>query len=192
MTQNLVTDKRILRTRQALTTAFLSLSEEMPVTDISVHAIVTKAGYSRGAFYKHYNTKQDFLLALLNTEAEIFIQKSCRVFTDHGASYEKKLHDAGMDLFTNIYNHRQLYKLIFTDALFFDSRNTFFKVIREGVMNLYQNSSYQTSAITQPELYIYANTGWYFSIIDWWISQDFELSPKAVWEFEYAYKHRSL
>ncbi len=185
-------DRRMTRTSQALKEAFLKLAESHTVASITINDIACSAGYSRGAFYKQYRNKQDFLHSIVLNEAEIYIEKSCRIFTNPDSTYEKTLENAGIDLFTNIYINRQVYRLIFTDTLFPDSRNLFCQTVRQGVMELFTDSEYNDASYVHPDLYICANSSWYFSVIDWWIEHDFELSPTSIYEQQYFCKHKRL
>lgn len=54
-------DRRIRRTRAALTDAFLELVVERPYDDIAVGHIIERAGVGRSTFYQHYANKEDIL-----------------------------------------------------------------------------------------------------------------------------------
>ena len=61
MTQDLATDRRILRTRLAIHAAFVSLVKEKGFDALSVKDITTRANINRGTFYLHYTDKYDLL-----------------------------------------------------------------------------------------------------------------------------------
>lgn len=61
-------DRRIVRTRQAIREAFISLIEEKGFDALSVKDIAAKANINRGTFYLHYQDKFDLLE---QTEAEL-------------------------------------------------------------------------------------------------------------------------
>jgi AcrR family transcriptional regulator len=56
------TDRRILRTRQALRRALLALMEEKDYSLITVEEITDRADLGRTTFYLHYKDKEDLLL----------------------------------------------------------------------------------------------------------------------------------
>ena len=61
MTKAIVEDRRIRRTRSALTDAFLALVVERPYDDIAIGDIVEHAGVGRSTFYQHFANKEDLL-----------------------------------------------------------------------------------------------------------------------------------
>lgn len=68
MTADPAIDRRIVRTKQAIREAFISLLEEKGFDALSVKDIATKANINRGTFYLHYLDKYDLLE---QTEAEV-------------------------------------------------------------------------------------------------------------------------
>ena len=56
-----IVDRRVLRTRELLEQALLSLIKEKPFDSISVQDIVRRANVGRATFYLHYDSKEDLL-----------------------------------------------------------------------------------------------------------------------------------
>lgn len=54
-------DRRVRRTRTALTETFLELVVERPYDDIAVGDIIERAGVGRSTFYQHFANKEDLL-----------------------------------------------------------------------------------------------------------------------------------
>lgn len=72
------TDRRILKTQQELLDAFVSLSKEKEINDVSVSELTKRAGISRATFYLHYKDPDDMLQQLsqqLLTELVKMIEK---------------------------------------------------------------------------------------------------------------------
>ena len=61
MTQDLATDRRILRTRLAIQAAFVDLVKEKGFDALSITDITARANINRGTFYLHYSDKYDLL-----------------------------------------------------------------------------------------------------------------------------------
>jgi AcrR family transcriptional regulator len=59
-------DKRILRTRQWLSKAFLELLEEKGLQKMTVQDITDRANVNRATFYAHYEDKYDLFNAILD------------------------------------------------------------------------------------------------------------------------------
>lgn len=55
------TDKRIIKTKKAITTAFMELSLEKDMRKITVSDIAERAVINRSTFYLHYNDTKDVL-----------------------------------------------------------------------------------------------------------------------------------
>ena len=53
--------------RESMEIALLTLLEKKPLGDITISELVTKAGVSRNAFYRNYNSKEAILEHLLTT-----------------------------------------------------------------------------------------------------------------------------
>lgn len=56
-------DRRVLRTRQALRTALISLIAEQGWDDVGVQAICDRANIGRSTFYTHFGDKEDLLVS---------------------------------------------------------------------------------------------------------------------------------
>ncbi|BFT73712.1 TetR/AcrR family transcriptional regulator [Paenibacillus sp. P36] len=55
------TDRRILRTKQAITKSFLELFSEKDFEQITINEIAERANVNRGTIYLHYSDKYDLL-----------------------------------------------------------------------------------------------------------------------------------
>lgn len=60
-------DRRIQRTQEALQTALLDLIQQMPYEQIQIQHITDHAQTARVTFYRHYSTKDELLLASLDS-----------------------------------------------------------------------------------------------------------------------------
>lgn len=58
-------DRRVVKTRQILQDALLSLLREMPIEQVEIQAITERANTARVTFYRHYGTKEELLLDAL-------------------------------------------------------------------------------------------------------------------------------
>lgn len=60
-------DLRIIKTRDSLCKAFSTLLQEKDVTDISIADICSTADVNRSTFYKHFESKADFISFYIST-----------------------------------------------------------------------------------------------------------------------------
>lgn len=67
-------DRRILRTRQQLCDAMLALIVERPYESITIQELAERADLNRATFYLHYGSKEELLLASLETHFDQLVQ----------------------------------------------------------------------------------------------------------------------
>lgn len=60
-----MTDRRILKTKHSLQMSLLTLLREIPFETIEIQAITDRANTARVTFYRHYGTKEELLLDVL-------------------------------------------------------------------------------------------------------------------------------
>jgi AcrR family transcriptional regulator len=70
-------------TRQRLFEAAASVFEEQGIGAASVEAITSAAGYTRGAFYSNFATKDDLIAAMLADHVERTIRRHLELLMEH-------------------------------------------------------------------------------------------------------------
>src|SRR3954469_22407113 len=70
------TDPRVIRTRQMLRDALISLILKTGYDDITIQDITDRAGLRRATFYLHYKDKEELLFAILE---ETFDELVCKI-----------------------------------------------------------------------------------------------------------------
>lgn len=83
-------------TRAALVAAALELFAEQGLDVPSLDAICDRAGYTRGAFYVHFKTREDILVAVMEQVGETFLASMFAELSGAGAPAPKsrRLHHA--------------------------------------------------------------------------------------------------
>ncbi len=66
MSEDAVEDRRVARTRTALTQAFMGLVAEREYDTITISDVIEKADVGRSTFYQHYSNKDDILTAVMD------------------------------------------------------------------------------------------------------------------------------
>lgn len=106
------TDRRILRSKEALRRALLELMERKSFSSVSITEIVELANYNRGTFYTHYESKE----MLLDDIIADLIQDLLRSFRAPYESSEvfciKELSANSVLIFDHFYQHRSLYTML--------------------------------------------------------------------------------
>ena len=70
-------DPRVIRTKQLLVEAFLNVSQEKEMTQITVKNITDRATVNRATFYAHFNDKYEILDYSLSMTVLKDIKKRC-------------------------------------------------------------------------------------------------------------------
>jgi len=108
MTQPKADDRRILRTRRALTNALLSLLSERGWDELSVQDICDRADIGRSTFYAHFQNKEELLASGFNHLREA-LQQSPQ--GDDSGPLVVRFHFVG-GLIEHVYEHRCVFRAI--------------------------------------------------------------------------------
>jgi AcrR family transcriptional regulator len=71
----MVSDARVVRTREALREAMMALAEESPLDAITVRAIAARAGVGYATFFRHYPDKDALLADVADRLIREFLQR---------------------------------------------------------------------------------------------------------------------
>lgn len=105
------TDRRIRRSKRDLTAALIALSTERPYASIQVRDITDRADVGYATFYRHYESKDDLMLAVF---AEITSELEGSA-ADTGQEYFKS---EGSLLFDHVQKYQGLYRSILQSQAF--------------------------------------------------------------------------
>ncbi len=82
-------DKRVLKTKKAIRSAFITLLTEKSFSEITIQDIADKAQISRSTFYDHYDDKYLLLEALYQEIIDRF-REMAEIYFNHRTHEEKK------------------------------------------------------------------------------------------------------
>jgi AcrR family transcriptional regulator len=167
------TDRRILRTRDALGDSLTALMQEKNFDEITVQDVLDRAGVGRSTFYVHYRDKDDLFLS----DVEDFLELCSTALTRHGASPKRLL--PVREFFTHIRDAREFHAGLVKSGKVNDvwalARGFFARSIEERLkMAGVQIEPVQRSA------HAYALAGSFFSLLDWWIDKGMKADPKEM------------
>lgn len=87
MAESTTEDRRILRSRQALTDAFLALVVEQPYDEFTVGDVIERAGIGRSTFYEHFRNKDDLLRHSLGGALECLADMATPAFDEQRLAF---------------------------------------------------------------------------------------------------------
>ena len=186
-------DKRFLRAEAAFEDALIRLCQNRRATELTASELVEAADYSRSAFYAHYENMEDFIQAIIKRETKI-----CSTLLDYlppNTESMECLEEAGIqadtELFTHVYENRELYGLLLHDKLMdntvvwmvdniaekFLSRVNW---IKDGVFEDKDGTKWTIQNLYEPldlDLMFRVFITVYFSIIQYWESTGYRYTP---------------
>lgn len=92
-------DPRVIRTRQMLRDAFISLTQKKGYDSVTIQDITDEAGLRRATFYLHYKDKEELMLSILR---ETFDDIKCEM---HKLRIKAITPEAEFALFKVIFDH---------------------------------------------------------------------------------------
>lgn len=165
MSQKEVVDIRILRSKKAISEAFIELLNEREFKTISITEIVLKAGVNRGTFYKHYAYKEDILKEIQDQFLENLTSMLDQNYREVCYSQLKTvpLSDA---LFTFICEHRKFFNLAIHSVGFLNFQMHFSTILKEFLIEYFLPPA-QNSLNSKNLLGAYIANGIYGYLVEW-------------------------
>jgi len=167
------TDRRVLRTRDALGNALVALMREKNFDDITVQDVLNRAGVGRTTFYVHYRDKNDLFLS----DVEDFLEAVSTLLKRKNAGPKRLL---PVEAFcSHIRDMREFLAVLVKSGKIHDfealARGFFARSIEErlamaGVKLDPQRRSAQAHALA----------GSFFSLLEWWINKGMKPEPRAM------------
>ncbi|RIX52025.1 TetR/AcrR family transcriptional regulator [Paenibacillus nanensis] len=174
-----VTDRRVLRSKQALKEALLSLMARKSFSSISITEIVELANYNRGTFYTHYENKE----ALLDDVLGELIDELIAAFR---APYDKvelfrvdEMSANSVKIFEHIYSRKEIYSVLFhSDVLPMVKEKMFAAIKRISIEDL----EHAPQGKLNPELMHAYSMHALMGLVFYWIEGGFQYPPEYMQE----------
>lgn len=158
-------DSRVRRTRDRLAVALRSLMQQKALQHITVQDVLNEAGVSRSAFYAHFSSTQDLLLADMDEFLEMVATNLC------GAAQSQRIVPVA-EFFSHVADAEQIRAaLARSDRLsdFYDlAREHFARGIGRRLHELPYGSELPT---VEREALAHALAGALMSHLEWWLRQ---------------------
>jgi AcrR family transcriptional regulator len=171
-------DRRILRTRQRLREALLSLIVERSYEKTSVQDILDRAEIGRATFYEHFRSKEDLLASGIE-QLRVHLLQEWESNSNAGRTPVERLGFA-LALFRHVDGHRRLYRAIVgrESGVIVERkmRRMLADLVREDLKSC--KSAGQKTIST--DLAVQYVVGALWSVLTWWMDYRVPLSPEDM------------
>jgi len=122
-------DRRVVKTRKAITDAFIGLLEEQDFEQITINEIADRANVNRGTVYLHYTDKFD----LLDQSIETYLQQLVESCMVESPTTPMTVKDALLSTFRYLEQHAPVYTTLLTQKGIPAFRNRLMNILIQGV-----------------------------------------------------------
>ena len=170
------------RTREAIKSAFLNLIKEADVDSINTKDIMEIAGGARSNFYNYFSDKFDLRNAIMQDELKVVERLINAFFRENGnALNEEMILALNTIRFNYIYEHRELYKVLFTSDCFRGFPEMLRETMEKGLSYRFQMMMGENTKIPVNSGYrSYMMSALFVSTIAYWAMTDFSQTPERL------------
>lgn len=173
-------DRRVLRTRDLLEQALLSLIKEKSFDSITVQDIIDRANVGRATFYLHYDNKEDLLgSGFAGLEEEL--RERQRGMRQRGSKLDERLFAFSRDLLEHAHKHREVISAMVGKrggaAIQHVLRKLLADLMREEVRAL---SAEKGSASVPADATVAFLANGLFGLLVWWLNGRMRLSVEEM------------
>lgn len=164
-------DRRIIRTRQLLRGAMLSLIRERGFDLLTVQDITERAGLNRATFYLHYADKNDLLTQMVRDTLDEIVELRPPFIAAQSLEYNnERLQIFLVDLFRHVIENAEFYRVMFSAGSVAGFANEIHEsVFRVGMRWLLRSGI--TVWNIPPDVIISTLSGAYLGLIRWMVNQ---------------------
>ncbi len=164
-------DRRIRKTRRALAAALTSLTSERPYSSIQVRDITDRADVGYATFYRHYDSKDDLMLA-------VFAEITAELETTSGETGGEYFEQEGRLLFGHVQKYEGLYRSILQSRDFVGKLK---KLLSRRVEDHIQRHALELDDLAFPiELAANHMVVALIGMIEWWLEKDIPLPVEEM------------
>ena len=164
-------DRRIRRTRRALAAALCSLTSERPYSSIQVRDITDQADVGYATFYRHYESKDDLMLA-------VFDEITAGLEASAGETGEGYFEQEGRLLFGHVQKYEGLYRSILQSRGFVSKLK---KLLSRRVEDHIQRHARELDDLAFPaELAANHMVAGLMGLIEWWLEKELPLPVEEM------------
>ncbi|OBZ07713.1 TetR/AcrR family transcriptional regulator [Bacillus sp. FJAT-26390] len=172
------TDRRIIRSKEALKQALLALMSQKPFSSISITEIVEHANYNRGTFYSHYENKEGLLDDILNQLISELIKSFRAPYENTELFRIDELSANAVMIFEHIFQNASIYTVLLSSEVLPDIREKMFLALKQILIEDLDNADTTLNREFHVIYSIHALLGLVFH----WIEGGFKYSPEYMQE----------
>jgi AcrR family transcriptional regulator len=173
-------DRRVIRTRQIIHEALISLMMEKQYEKITVQDIIDRANVGRSTFYSHFDTKDELMKSSIEHMLELLNQHMSHVTEDN----DKQRLIPVVEFFKHIQENSRLMKALVKGKsadLFIDKVQTFLNEKIEAY--IYSRlSKEQEITVPLPILINYTSSTLIF-LLKWWLDNKMQYTPEQMEQY---------
>jgi AcrR family transcriptional regulator len=170
-------DKRVKRTHKLLAAALLELAAEKDYAAISIKDITEKAEVAYITFFRHYDSKDELLVRLLNETIQEIEQLARSSEGGFAHKLEAKL------VFEHIQVNSRLYALLLNNSGTSNARksvkNNLAKIVLQHLQNHAKDQHVSSIPVDIAANHIVAA---FLALIEWWLDNQMCYSPERMAE----------
>jgi AcrR family transcriptional regulator len=164
-------DRRVRRTRRALADALIHLTSERPYHSIQVRDITDQADIGYATFYRHYDSKDDLMLAVFaNATSELEASAN-----EPGGKYFER---EGQLIFEHVRKYEGLYRSILQSHNFVGQLK---HLLTQRVEGQVQRHTPKPDVVAFPvEVAASHMVAGLIGLIEWWLKKDMSLPVEEM------------
>ncbi|WP_413375995.1 TetR/AcrR family transcriptional regulator C-terminal domain-containing protein [Alkalihalobacillus sp. 1P02AB] len=173
-------DRRIIKSKNALKEALISLMNTKDFKEITITDIVQIADLNRGTFYKHYQYKEDILEEIIDDVITHLIDSYRKPYKDKETFDVSQLSSNAIHIFDHVLTYSNFYSLIVQSNVLSGFHHKIYKVIKDLI--LHDLTDYISTHTINKELLASYHSYAIMGIIIEWIENDFKYSSNYMAE----------
>ncbi|WP_077622663.1 TetR/AcrR family transcriptional regulator [Sediminibacillus massiliensis] len=174
-------DRRITKTKNALHDALLSLLEKSTLKQITITEIVQHADVNRGAFYKHYQSKEELLNDMVDDVMTKLIDSYRAPYLNTETFVVQELTSAKIKIFEHVYTYSRFYEALLSSSIIPGFQTKFCQVLKQlsrQDLEIMDDAEIRVDMDFLTSYYAYA----LFGLIMEWIHSGFKYTAKYMGE----------
>ena len=164
-------DRRIRRSKRALAAALVELTAERPFNSITVRDITDRADVGYATFYRHFNSKDDLMLA-------VFDEITSELEASAGEQDDSFFEQEGRLVFEHVQKYEGLYRSILQSPEFVRKLRKLLAQRTEG--HLQQHIGDLQDPAFPLELAAHHMVVSLIGLIEWWLEEDMALPVEGM------------